>query len=231
MEGTRGSTLSTPPSRDDQSTRELRRQLLRWWRRHRRDFPWRRTRDPYKVLIAEILLRRTHAPQVVPVYSQFLEEYPNPAALAAAAADRIRGLLRPLGLRWRAENVIQLRGTLGREASHVFHNAGALRRLPGVGDYVSAAVRCFCFNERVPVVDTNTSRVIVRLFGISGRSEPRRNRIVRGMLQQLVRSRKAREINLALIDLAATVCLPRIPTCSRCPLVGICSKWGVTDWR
>jgi A/G-specific adenine glycosylase len=99
-----------------------------------------------------------------------------------------------------------------------------------VGDYVSAAIRCFAFGERVPVIDTNTSRVVARFFGIPPRPELRRDARVRALLEQVVGKGNARYLNLAIIDLAALLCHPRVPACSRCPLDWACRREGVVEW-
>lgn len=206
----------------------IRAKLLVWWQFNSRDFPWRHNRDPYRVLIAELLLRRTQAAQVVPVYSRFLKVYPTLRRLAEARPQRIRTLLRPLGLRWRAENVVRL----SRAVEDVdLRTLRTLRKLPGVGDYVEAAVRCFAGGHAVPVIDTNTARVAVRLFGIHARGEPRRDPLVRQFLERVVRCDNPRNVNWALLDFAAQVCRARIPICSRCPLSKMCQKTGVVKFK
>ncbi len=208
--------------------RSFRSQLLAWWRVHGRWFPWRQDSDPYRVLIAEILLRRTQATQVLPVFTHFLEEFPDPAALANARAERIRELLWPLGLHWRAGDVIRLgREILERTGGRVPDDPDTLRSLPGVGDYVAATVRCFALGERAAVVDVNTARVVSRFFGIDSRGELRRNRQIIEVLERLVDRRHPREFNWALIDLAALVCRPRVPVCSKCPFNQACKREGV----
>jgi A/G-specific adenine glycosylase len=209
----------------------MRRKLLQWWRSNARDFPWRRETDPYRVLIAEVLLRRTQANQVVPVYRRFLLAFPDIRSLRAARSERIRGLLRPLGLRWRADNVVRLSRSLTETDLRNIDEADQLRHLPGVGEYVESAVRCFSGGQPVPVIDTNTARVAVRLFGIRTRGEPRRNPLVRGVLVRLLGAKSPKNLNWALLDLAAQVCRARIPSCSRCPLEGFCCKTGVVEYR
>ena len=196
--------------------------LLRWFRSHARDFPWRRTSDPYRILLAEIMLRRTRAEQVVPVYTSFVQRFPDIRALSAADAAEIRRLLRPLGLERRAREVVLLAQVLtdrGEDALHGEHLAG----LPGVGPYVASAVRCFAWGERAVLVDAGTSRIACRLFGLRPRGEARRSRQVVGALDRIVGNGPAREINLALIDLGALVCRPKKPLCTVCPLVQMCN--------
>lgn len=206
--------------------------LRDWWKEHKRDLPWRGERDPYRILIAEILLRRTQAKQVVPIYVEFLRLFPEPAILAAASPDHVRATLWPLGLHWRTEDVIRLgKEMLAKTGGTVPDAQEEIRSLPGVGDYVTAAVRCFAWGEPVPVIDTNTARVVARFFGISSKGELRRNRDVRELLDCLVHRRRPREFNWALIDFAHDVCRARIPLCSACPVAPACSKTGVVQWR
>lgn len=209
----------------------IRRRLLHWWRSNARDFPWRHESDPYRVLIAEVLLRRTQAKQVVPVYRRFLLAFPDMRSLGVGQPRRIRGLLRPLGLRWRAENVVRLGRSMRKSDLQHIDGSHHLRLLPGVGEYVESAVRCFSLGQPVPVIDTNTARVAVRLFGIQPRGEPRRAPLVRTALERLVRGDSPKRVNWALLDLAALVCRARVPLCSCCPLEGFCKKTGVVECR
>ncbi|MDR7554065.1 MAG: DNA glycosylase [Armatimonadota bacterium] len=180
--------------------------------------------------MAEMMLRRTRAEQVVPVFRRFLRLFPTPRSLADAPPGSVKRVLRPLGLHWRAGDVVRAGRLLGREAGgRVPANAEALRALPGVGEYVARAVACFAFGRPVAVVDTNTARVVSRFFAIGCRGEPRRSREVAALLEHLLDRRRPREFNWALIDLAATVCRPRGPLCSRCPLEDACMKGGVEE--
>ncbi|MDR7400004.1 MAG: A/G-specific adenine glycosylase [Armatimonadota bacterium] len=202
----------------------IRRLLLAWWRCNRRDFPWRRTRDPYKVAVAELMLRRTRAEVVERVYREFVRRWPDPRALSQARAGAIVATLRPLGLRWRARNIVSIARILRAvpDPGAVFRQPETLAGLPGVGEYVSAAVASFALGRAVPVVDTNTARIASRILGLQGRREWRRSRAVRELLVGIVRGSAARGINLALLDLAALVCLPHAPRCRECPISRHC---------
>jgi A/G-specific adenine glycosylase len=183
------------------------------------------------VAVAEILLRRTRAEAVAPVYTMFIRKFPDPLALAHARAADIFELLRPLGLRWRAANLVAIARRLRKTGGNPFGDPVLLRGLPGVGDYVASAVAVFALGRAAPVVDANTARVAGRFFGITTRSELRRSRAVREALGNLVGSRRAREVNLALIDLGALLCRPALPRCPECPLEPDCMKAGVRRWR
>lgn len=135
-------------------------QLLAWGLRHGRAFPWRSTSDPYRLLIAEMMLRRTQARQVAPVYEDFVRQYPTSQVLASAAEAEVERLLRPLGLPWRIPAFRQMAQRIVTEyGGNVPHDRAALLSLPGVGEYVADAVRCFAYNEPVALLDTNTVRV------------------------------------------------------------------------
>jgi A/G-specific adenine glycosylase len=202
----------------------FRRQLLAWGAHHGRDFPWRHTTDPYHLLIAELMLRRTQARQVTPVYEAFLRRFPTPQALAAASELELQQLLYPLGLAWRVPAFRQMacrviaeyNGQMPRERK-------ALLSLPGVGEYVADAVRCFGYNEPVAILDTNTVRVAGRYFGFSVHAESRRRRPVQRAVARLVDPDAPRASNLALLDLAATICQPRTPRCAACPVEAGCA--------
>lgn len=227
VEGTRsaGRAPGAPPR--DAHIAQVRRRLLTWWRTNARQFPWRNESDPYSVLVAEIMLRRTQAKQVAPVYSRFLAAFPDARSLSVADPDRIRRLLRPLGLRWRAEDMVRLSKALRVFAIRSNEFPEDLAALPGVGAYVEAAVRCFSEGRAVPIVDTNSARVAARLFSIRSQGEPRRSPAIRAALQRLVNTRRPKDVNWALLDLAAMVCRANVPVCSCCPLEGVCEKAGV----
>src|SRR5215813_9280506 len=135
-------------------------QLVAWSAQHGRSFPWRSSSNPYRLLIAEMMLRRTQARQVVPVYEEFLRHYPTPQALASATGAEVERLLRPLGLSWRIPAFRQMAQRVVTEYQGVIpHDREALLSLAGVGEYVADAVRCFAYHEPVALMDTNTVRV------------------------------------------------------------------------
>lgn len=199
-------------------------QILEWAGRHGRDFPWRHTEDPYRVLVAEMMLRRTRADQVVPVYQRFVARFPDVASLAAASEAEAAALLRPLGLAWRVPAFRQLaRQILERWGGRLPLSRDALLTLPGVGDYVASAVLCFAGGVAVPIVDTNTVRVAGRFFGFPTHAESRRLRHVREAVARLVTPDAPRESSLALLDFAALVCVAGRPRCEQCPVSLSCA--------
>lgn len=213
------STSATPePAR-------VRRRLMAWYReRGRHDLPWRLTRDPYAVLVSEVMLQQTQVERVLPYYTAWLARWPTFAALAAATpADVIREW-RGLGYNRRALNLHRLAVAVTRN-----HGGGlpasptALRRLPGIGPYTAAAIGSFAREQRIAVVDTNIARVLARAFfgAASQREVP--DRALAGRADALLPSREVRHHNLALMDLGATVCGARAPRCGECPVGRLCA--------
>jgi len=202
----------------------FRKTLITWGQRHFRDFPWRLTRNPYRILMAEVMLHRTQAPQVVPVYQEFINCYPDVSALAQATKKELRQVLYPLGLRWRIDLVrhmaVELTECFG---SRVPRKKTDLLSLPGVSEYIAGAVRCFGWNQPEPLVDTNTVRVIGRLFGLEVKDSSRRNRQFKELIAALVDPSEPRAYNYALLDLADQVCMKkRPPDCAKCPIQKHC---------
>lgn len=208
-----------------QKSGEFKRRLLKWISENRRDFPWRETCDPYKVLIAEIFLRKTDARKVLSIYERFIRKYPGFEALIHVDRRELEDFLRPLGLyRRRAKELIDLAQMVEtKHRGEVPHSREELLGLPGVGNYIANAVLCFAFGQDAPLLDTNVSRVVARVFSFESkkkrvRDDPEMWRAVR----QMVPEGRARDFNLAVLDLAAKVCLPRKPECAICPVLSLC---------
>lgn len=200
----------------------FRRALKRWARDGLRRFPWRETTDPYRVLIAELMLRRTRPGQVLPVYESFIKRYPTPQVLAAATEADLYPLLTPLGLRWRARNIVAVAKDLAEVPASGFRDAGILSRLPGVGEYVARAVQIMAFNQQAVVIDTNVIRVLGRYWGRRVHPEARRERQFRELALRCVPRSDPKTYTLALLDLGATICTPQRPHCGECPLSPAC---------
>jgi A/G-specific adenine glycosylase len=202
----------------DANLTDFQQTLLRWWRDNARSYPWRRNRSPYATAIAEIMLRRTRAEQVVPVYERFLETYPTVEAAARAEPSRIRDVMYSLGLAWRADSMVEfLKQAHARFGNELPADVELLRTLPGVGDYVGAAIACFAGNEPVALIDTNVVRVLGRIFGVDTRGEARRRREMRELAARTVPQERPADYHYALLDFAARVCLARTPRCEVCP--------------
>lgn len=188
-----------------------------------RDFPWRLTRDPYLLLISELMLRRTQARQVEPVFLEFLKRWPDLESFYKAEVEDLKLTLQPLGLQWRIRNVLEVRKVLQR-LGHIPTDYSGLIALPGVGDYVASAVLCFSHQLARPLIDTNTVRLIGRYFGITVQPGTRRLKSFRQLSETLVPRDPgvASVYHYALLDLAATICRPKKAECSKCPLATDC---------
>lgn len=198
--------------------------LLEWYDANRRNYPWRTSRDPYEVLIAEIMLQRTRADQVLPVYLSFIKKFPTVRKLNEASLEEIREFFDSLGLMWRAKLVKRLAADLvNRFDGRVPESRKELLSLPAVGEYMADAVLSFAYGENVEVVDANVVRVIGRVFELKSSGEARRNRKFRNIARNIVSEGHARKVNWAIIDLAALVCTPKNPKCDECPLQAVCS--------
>jgi A/G-specific adenine glycosylase len=197
--------------------------LLEWYQATRRELPWRGTRDPWRILLSEVMLQQTRVAAVIPYYERFLERYPTPQALAGAPEQELLAMWSGLGYYARARNL--------RRAAHAISELGAfpgtfeqIRALPGVGDYTASAVASIAFGLPHAVLDGNVVRVLSRLTAERGEVQ---NNSVRVRLKQIAQTmldlRRPGDFNQAVMELGATVCLPRSPQCLLCPLREQCS--------
>lgn len=222
-----GSWKDLPPA-DPEVTGKI----ISWYRENRRDFPWRRTRNPWLVLCAELMLQRTRASQVEPVFRDFAGSYSGPADVVRAGSQKVKNLFGRLGLLWRAEYFFQMqRELIERFDGEVPDDPGTLLGLPGVGDYASTAVRVFAFGASETVVDSNVLRMAGRYFGISFPDHARRSPRLQKWLSELAPEdpEEVREFNWGLIDFAAEVCRPGEPLCGGCCLRDRC--WFAREQR
>ncbi len=197
--------------------------LRDWWLRNGRTFPWRSDSDPFHLLLAEMMLRRTRASQVIGVYTSFIDRYPDAKMLADAEPKEVATALYSLGLAWRVPAFQALaRALVERHGGRVPDSYEALVALPGVGDYVASAICCFSFKQPIIIADTNTVRVIGRLAGVATHAESRRSRAIREMMRSVLDEQAPDSFNYALLDLAALVCTPRSPSCRACPVLEHC---------
>lgn len=199
------------------------RELLAWGRRNRRSFPWRAERDPFKVLVAEVLLQRSRGSSVSPVYERLFERWPSASDLGRARVDSIRSVIRPLGLIRRAETLKTIARAVAERGS-VPRSLEGLLELPGVGQYAASATAAVAFGKRIATVDGVTARVYRRYFGIEESRQPAStDRDLWALVEDVTPERGVREWNWAVLDLAATVCLPAKPRCAECPLAARCT--------
>ena len=203
----------------------FRRRLLAWFDEHARDLPWRRTRDPYRVWVSEVMLQQTQVATVVEYFNRFVAELPSIAALAAAPEERVLRLWEGLGYYRRARQLHAAAQRIAREHGGQFpRDADAARRLPGVGRYTAGAVLSIAYDLPLPIVEANTARLLSRLIGL--RDEPARAASQRRLWQaaeQLVSPREPGKLNQALMELGSLVCVPREPRCPACPVARWCA--------
>ncbi len=202
--------------------------LLRWFERHGRDLPWRRTRDPYRILVSEVMLQQTQVPRVLGYYPRFLRRYPTVDALAAARPARVREAWDGLGYYARARNLQAAAREVVRGLGGRFPRTRAeAERLPGVGRYTSGALLAFAFEEPVPALDTNGTRVLSRLFVVRrSSSESRMSARLEALAESLIPEGKAWAFNQALMDFGALVCTARAPRCEACPFRSRCRAYA-----
>ena len=211
----------------NKSTPEIlafRRRLLRWFRRHGRDLPWRRTRDPYAVLVSEFMLQQTQVSRVTEYYGRFLTRYPSVQHLARAEPDAVRAAWQGLGYYRRAANLHQLARTVVREhAGRIPAAPAALMQLPGVGRYTAGAVASFAFERREPAVDTNVARVIRRAFHPRASGSRGEKQVWTTGAKLVPRAGNAAwTFNQAIMELGALVCTARVMRCGECPVRAGC---------
>jgi A/G-specific adenine glycosylase len=203
--------------------------LLRWYAGHARDLPWRQTQDPYCIWVSEIMLQQTQVETVIPYYRRFLARFPSVIALAKARADEVLKTWENLGYYSRARNLHTAAGEVAsRWGSTIPQNTKDLLSLPGIGEYTAAAILSIAFARPVAAIDGNVSRVISRLFALRsplGSSESRRQ--IRNRVDLLMSRKRPGRFNQAMMDLGATVCTPRVPSCLRCPLRRLCRAKGL----
>ena len=202
---------------------KFRQKLLNWWEKNKRDFPWRKTRNPYHILVSEMLLHRTRADQVVPIYVIFLKKFPTIKDLASAPMEEVEKILFPLGLHWRAKNLHKTANSIVKNHDgRIPSEREELEALPGVSQYIASAVRCFAFGYPEVLLDTNTVRIVGRIFGLKITDGSRRSKHFRNILQHLIDRSRPREFNYALLDLGALVCKAQKPLCNICPISDMC---------
>lgn len=209
------------------NVRKLRHELLSWFEVYGRQFIWREQCEPYVVLAAEVLLKKTTAHVVNRFLPEFLAKYPTVEALRSAKFRRLRGTLKPLGLsKQRARQFTDLADAIiEHHGGKIPERRSALLALPGIGEYTANALRSAAFNRAVPIVDTNVARVLLRVYGIRpSRFEARRSPEVWDLARRITGrdASRSQRINWALLDLAALICVPKNPKCSVCPISAEC---------
>jgi A/G-specific adenine glycosylase len=196
--------------------------LESWYQRERRSLPWRRTRDPYRILVSEVMLQQTRAQTAIPYYQRFLEKFPDARALARARPNDVLAAWSGLGYYSRARRLQQAARAIV-SAGRFPRDYDQIRALPGVGPYTAAAVASIAFGAPHAVLDGNVMRVVARLRGDASDIAATRTRAhFQGIADELLDRRNPGCFNQAMMELGATVCLPRAPRCPVCPVAEFC---------
>jgi A/G-specific adenine glycosylase len=223
----------SPPETPPALRRQVARRLLDWFGRHRRDLPWRRDRDPYRIWVSEVMLQQTQVATVIPFFERFLAAFPTVADLAAADEQDVLRLWEGLGYYRRARDLHRTARRLVAEHGGRFpDDPAALSALPGMGRYTVGAVLSQAFDRRLPILEANSQRVLCRLFAV--REDPTQGpsrRHLWGLAEALLPARRAGDFNQALMELGALVCTPAAPRCGDCPLARYCeaNRLGLQD--
>ncbi len=214
-------------SAKDKDLDRFQRALLGWYEQHGRDLPWRKKRDPYPIWVSEIMLQQTRVAAVIDHYRMFLTRFPNAQALAAASEEAVLAAWSGLGYYRRARLMHQCARQIGEEHGGCFpRNSESLRALPGIGRYTAAAIASLAFGEPVAVVDGNVERVLRRLIGKNTTGVDLTTAQIWQHAQALLAGNRPGDFNQAMMELGATVCLPREPRCAVCPVRRWCATQG-----
>lgn len=211
--------------------RRFQNRLLKWYREHGRDLPWRKTSDPYKILISEVMLQQTQVDRVIPKYHEFLERYPNFEQLAQASADEVKQTWYPLGYNIRPLRLHSIAcETVARYGGSLPKDPDELLSFKGIGRYTAGAIRSFAFNEDAPILDTNVMRVLHRVFIGTGEAKGHKTKLWQ-LSEALIPKGKCYDFNQALMDFGAMVCSARDPYCLLCPMKSVCKTYPFNPKR
>ena len=216
------------PSPDQR--RRFRKRLLDWYDRHGRDLPWRKTSDPYHILVSEIMLQQTQVDRVLPKYREWLEQYPTLETLAAAPEAEVTKTWFPLGYNIRPRRLQTIaRESVSRYGGQLPADEATLLSFKGIGAYTAGAIRSFAFRERAAILDTNVARVLLRVF--VGEGDPKNHAMKRhlwAVSETVLPARRVFDFNQALMDFGAMVCVAQKPRCLVCPMTKSCAAFPFT---
>lgn len=216
--------------------RRFQHRLLKWYASFGRDLPWRKTSNPYHILVSEVMLQQTQVDRVITQYHQFLDRYPGFETLASAPVKEVKKLWYPLGYNIRPERLHGIAcETVERYGGKLPSDHDQLLSFKGIGRYTAGAIRSFAFNEDAPILDTNVIRVLYRVFIAKGDPKKHRGKLWR-LAETLIPRGKGYDFNQALMDFGAICCTARTPSCQGCPMTPICKTYpfpahGRTSWR
>ncbi|MGE0448497.1 MAG: A/G-specific adenine glycosylase [Vicinamibacterales bacterium] len=213
--------------------RRFRHRLLAWYRRHGRDLPWRRTDDPYHILVSEIMLQQTQVDRVLPKYAEWLELFPSLASLAQAEEAKVTAAWRPLGYNIRPKRLQAIaREAVVNHGGQLPADEATLLSFKGIGAYTAGAIRSFAFRQRAAILDTNVARVLFRVFvGHGDAKSHSMKKHLWAVSAALVPRREVFDFNQALMDFGATVCVARQPKCLVCPMTKQCRSYPFSPDR
>ena len=207
----------------------FRRRLLAWYQVNGRDLPWRRTADPYHILVSEVMLQQTQVDRVLPKYDEWLQKYPSLEALASAPIRDVTRTWRPLGYNIRPRRLHAIaRESVARYGGELPSDHDTLMSFKGIGAYTAGAIRSFAFGQRAAILDTNVARVLFRIFVASGDIKAHAmRRQLWAISEVMVPRKRVFDFNQALMDFGATICVARKPKCAACPMTKLCTSFPV----
>jgi A/G-specific adenine glycosylase len=202
--------------------------IICWYEKNKRKFPWRNTDNAFHVLIAEILLQQTNVRKVTPVYKEIINRYSKPSKMSEADLKDLEELIKPLGLLYRAERLIKISKIITDKYNGLIPEDKAdLKFLPGVGEYIADAVLCYGYNENTVPVDTNVIRLFTRYYSI--KSDNVRKRTDKKLIKEIESKYKVKNFkkaNLAVLDFSSKICEARNPKCKQCCLSKKCNYYN-----
>lgn len=211
---------------NQEKIKELQQMLLGWFEENQRFFPWRESRNPYHIMIAEKLLQQTSAGgRIVTAYLAIMNKFPDSQSLSNANLCELKSIVAPLGLHYRAEELLQLaRAVQSEYQGKIPKDIKELLALPGIGEYTARAILSFAYEEDVAIIDTNVARFLFRVFGLElpMPANPARKRVLIDLATSILPSGNSRDFNLAILDLCAAICKPKVPYCEKCPVQLVC---------
>jgi A/G-specific adenine glycosylase len=231
--GPNSQSTSPTPLAAPRARASLRKRLLAWFDRHRRDLPWRRDRDPYRIWISEVMLQQTQVAVVVPYFERFVRAFPTVADLAAADVQEVLRLWEGLGYYRRARDLhAAARRLVADHGGLIPNNPDQLEGLPGLGRYTRNAILSQAYNRRLPILEANSQRVLARWYAcLEDPRQGKARKLLWEKAEELLPVHRAGDFNQAVMELGAVICTPATPRCSACPVAALCRahQLGVQD--
>lgn len=233
MSTSSGSRISSPLKKKSKKPfgltasqkRRFQDRLLKWYKKHGRDLPWRRTSDPYHILVSEVMLQQTQVDRVIPKYHEFLDRYPSFEELADAPVSDVKKTWYPLGYNIRPERLHSIAcETVERYGGYLPSDSKELLSFKGIGPYTAGAIRSFAFNEDAAILDTNVIRVLHRVFMAKGNPKAQKSKLWQ-LSEALIPIGRGYDFNQAMMDFGATCCTARNPACGQCPMKSFCKTY------